>query len=556
MYFGESAHYMRPIILTNVFIKDGEDQYRVVGPKEDYAVWFDRKWDEKPAQGYYQTFVAKGTSVTNVGFRLVFDGVDGMGMGTQNFLLSVHKKAEGNPDKWPQVGPTMLVKDVDDGGMKDYYWSAGWNSGEVPITPGQTYAVYLRPEKPGATCQGFWWPNNDDKTSDCYRVGANNTGWQGTKLNMIVSTDSDGLVIPYNKRITKRYGEFAGFSTKWIQTYVAQGRSLAFAGLYTAVATAQPPLYRQRVRITVHKGSPNGPIVGIQKIGIGQGNYTGDSSWGILGTVYAPGEVPLEPGKTYAIEFESIETYHSTIDYINIKNVASNGGNGYNPYKKPAPDEYPLGTSYKNGTEKQKFDLDMQVIEYANEAPNWDKAVDEKNLIKNGDMTTLVKSDTGNGAPASWQGFSIGSKTQLESIADNDKKGNLVIRVSGIPAGKEIVDGGYVQKVEGLDHVQSYRLAGQVRCSRTLDFDNQCKVGYDPTGQTSDPDASTIVWTSMPSIQGFFVPYESGPISPAKGSTAISVWLRGKSVAPNLFKFTADFDDFTLNRVKMEIPGK
>ena len=561
MYFGEPAHYMRPIILTNIFTKDGEDLYRVVGPKEDYAVWFDRKWDEKPAQGYYQTFISKGTSVTNVGFRLVFDGVDGMGPGTQNFLVSIHKKAEGTPDKWPQVGPTMLVRDVDDGGMKDYYWSAGWNSGEVPITPGQTYAVYLRPEKSGATFQGLWWPNNDDKTSDCYRVGANNTGWQGTKLNMIVSTDSDGLVIPFNKRVTKRFTEFAGFSTKWTQTYVAQGRSLAFAAMYAAVATAQQPLSRQRVRVTVRKGGINGPIVGIQKVGIGQGNYTGDSSWGLFGTVYQPGEVPLEPGKIYAIEFECMETYHTTIGYINIKNVASDGKTGFNPYKKAVPDEYPNGTSYKNGTDKQKFDIDMQVVEYANEAPNWDKAQDEKNLIANGDMSLGLGimhpgSDSSKLPRAFWNGFTIGKNTQLQSLEDDAVKGNEIIRVTGIPEGDNIIDGGYVQKVEGLDHIQSYRLAGKVRCTRVLDYDNQCKVGYDPTGQTDNPDAATIVWTTIPSIQGFWVPYATDPIRPDKGSTAISVWVRGKSKSPNLFQFKADFDDFTLNRVKMEIPGK
>ena len=39
------------------------------------------------------------------------------------------------------------------------------------------------------------------------------------------------------------------------------------------------------------------------------GEWTGDASWGVFGAAFAPGEVPLQPGKTFAIEFETLENF-------------------------------------------------------------------------------------------------------------------------------------------------------------------------------------------------------------------------------------------------------
>jgi len=58
--------------------------------------------------------------------------------------------------------------------------------------------------------------------------------------------------------------------------------------------------------------------MGTPKIAIGNGNYTGDASWGVFGAVFAPGEVPLEPGATYAVEFESIENYQTLHGFVNL----------------------------------------------------------------------------------------------------------------------------------------------------------------------------------------------------------------------------------------------
>ena len=181
---------------------------------------------------------------------------------------------------------------------------------------------------------------------------------------MAVSSDCDGLVVPYNKRIQKKFVEFAGFDKSWSQTYIARGKGLAGVILYTATSGVQPSLMKQRARVTVRQGGPGGKIIGTEKIAIGNGNYTGDASWGVFGAAFAPGEVTLEPGKTYAVEFESIENYDTLHGFVNIKGQVSDDKPGFNPYRKVPPDNYPQGTAYRKRTDKQPFDLDMQIVEY------------------------------------------------------------------------------------------------------------------------------------------------------------------------------------------------
>jgi hypothetical protein len=368
--FSAPAGFVRPMVVTGQKLKIGEDVNRDLVPKFDYADFHQGAWDEKPATDYFQTFVAKGTSVTRIGFKLATDGVDGPGPLGQNMLLSIHKKIDETPDKWPQVGSAALVPNVDCGGAKNYWWAAAWDSGQVPTEPGKTYAVHLKTETKGGSFQAFWRPDDDGK-SDCYRIGREGKdGWQGRRMCMAVSSDSDGLLVPYNKRVQKKFVEFGGFEKSWSQTYVAQGKGLAGVILYAATSGVQPSLMKQRAKVSVRRGGPGGKIVGTEKIAIGNGNYTGDASWGVFGVSFAPGEVPLEPGRKYAIEFESIENYDTLHGFVNIKGQVSDDKPGFNPYRKVPPDDYKRGTAYRKCTEKQPFDLDMQIVEYRSDARN------------------------------------------------------------------------------------------------------------------------------------------------------------------------------------------
>ena len=368
--FSAPAGFVRPLVVAGQILKPGDNVNRDLTPVFDYADFYEGAWDEKPATDYFQTFKAKGIGITRVGFKLATDGVDGPGPLGQNILVSIHRQTSAMPNTWPQVGPTATVLDVDCGGAKNYWWCAGWDSGQVPTEPGKTYAVHLKAEAHTASLQAFWRQAQRGQ-SDCFRVGKDDKiSWEGRRLCMAVSSDCDGLLVPYNKRVQKQFVEFAGFEKSWSQTYVAKGKGLAGVILYAATSGVQPSIMKQRVRVGIRENGPGGRIVGIEKIAIGNGNYTGDASWGVFGVSFAPGEVPLEAGKTYAVEFESIENYDTLHGFVNIKGQVSDDKPGFNPYRKVPPDNYEHGTAYRKCRDKQDFDLDMQIIEYRYPAEN------------------------------------------------------------------------------------------------------------------------------------------------------------------------------------------
>jgi hypothetical protein len=553
--FSDPAGFMRPIVLTNQFVTAGDVLDRVLSPTFDYADFYEAAWDEKPAGGYYQTFVAKGTSITSVGFKLATDGVDGPGPKAQNLVVSIHKKGKGTPDTWEQVGPTGVVLDVDCGGAKNYWWCAGWDSEQVATKPGEIYAVRLQAESQAGSFQAFWRSSNEE--SDCFRVDRDGSGeWCGRKLCMAVNSDCDGLLIPYNKKVQKKFHLFAGFDKSWSQTYVAQGSSIASVILYAATSGVQPSIMRQRLKVRVRKGGPGGQTVGVEKIAVGNGNYTGDASWGVFGVSFAPGEAPVEPGKMYAVGFESIENYNTLHGYVNIKGQVSDDRPGFNPYRKVAPDDYKQGTAYRACRDRQDFDLDMQIIEYQHGAENWEKAIEAENLIKNGDMEAgPAKASAPNGGVVpSWKAYSIDPGTTHRCVSDGTDRDNHVARVVGGSATGKAVDGGYVQHVGSLSKMQTYRLSGKVRSTWPVDDKHCCMVGYDPTGQDDDPRADTIRWVVLPVLHGVFVGYESDPIRPVED--AISVWLRGRTTLTQDYRFEADSDDFALHRVSTGAPTK
>lgn len=556
LLFTQPGGAFRPVLVNNLFLHPGEklDPLRIT-PRFDSFNFSEREWDTRPATDYYQPFVARGRSLTHVGFKLATDGVDGGGPRSQNLLLSVHRQGPGVPDTWTQIGPTVVVPDVDCGGPKNYSYYGGWNSGEVSLTPGETYAVRLRAETPGNSFQAFW-SQASDAARACYRIGAGHTGFTNRSLWMAIATDGDGLLIPFNKRVHKQFGAFAGFASKWSQTYVAQGRSLAAAVLYAAVGGAQPPLSRQRAVVRVRRGGPEGPVVGVEKIAIGNGNYTGDASWGCFGVAYAPGEVPLTPHETYAIEFESIENYETLHGFVNIKGDVSDDRPGFNPYRKHPRDTYARGTAFKLGRDPQDFDLDLQLVEYEVATSNFARATDETNLLRNGGMEAGEMNPDHAGNPDDWKRFARDPGTTHLYLFQEPEKTNRLVRIFGGGGNGKTVDGGWVQRVEGLDRAQTYRLTGRVRASWPADAEHQCFFGWDPTGQDTDPAAVSIVWSSaLPGYHGHFHAYTSDPFRPA--TNALSVWLRarttytGEKYAP----FKADFDDVALKRVRTEPPG-
>lgn len=560
MVFSNPGDGIRPAILTNIFTRKGDDIDVSPHLNLDYAVLEFKGWDTKAAHTYYQPFTARGRSITQVSFRLATDGVDGQGPGGQNMLLSIVEVGPGKPDTWKQTGATMLVRDVDTGGVKNYAYGAGWNSGEAPTVPGRRYAVRLTTEKSDGSFQPFW--NKAASGNGCYREGGapgSTDGWTGNDMCMVIGSDCDGLLIPYNKRTLKPYQDLDATQSarRWSQTYVAQGRSLASVILYSAWSGVQPGLFRQRAAVRVREGGPNGPVAGVEKIATGNGMHTGDASWGTCGVVYSPGEVPLKPGKTYAIEFESIENIESLHDYVDIKDHPTDVTPAFHPYAKAAPDSYPKGRAYQDG-KPTDLDLDMQIIEYDRDLPQWNLAETGPNVIANSSMDRGALSDDVK-AFDGWSPFRVKPETQLQAVADKWDNGNRLLRVRGGGAQRRVnggiegkaADGGFVTEVAKVAGSQTYRLKGRVRSSWPVDDKHWLAVGIDRTGQTANPESSTIEWTYLPPTHSLWTPYLSEPVRPAEGS--LSVWLRGYCSEKSGFPFTADFDDFELRQVQTSV---
>jgi hypothetical protein len=522
--FTEPGHWMRPLIVTNVTVDDHLKLSTLrPEPRFAYATFAQDQWDTKPAQCYWQPFPTTVTSVTHVGLQLATDGIDGVGPKSRDLLMSVHKITSATPESWPQIGPEMPVVEVDCGGPKSYSYSAGWNSGEVPLVAGERYAIRVRPRDPQFGLQAFWTASSDEDVR-CWRQDSAGTKQLDRQLWLTVAGDGDGLLLPLNKRVHKRFGEFAGMSRTWTQTYVAQGEGLAGVVCYAAVSGAQPPLSRQRVLVTVRESGPDGPVVGIPKIGIGDGHYTGDASWGVFGAVFEPGEISLTPGQTYAIEMQSIEDETTVGGFVNIKGQVSDGRGAFNPYRKHADDSYDAGTAFRDGKTAMPFDLDMQVIEYAAHRTDWHE------------QTKPIASLTSYDA---WQLFGEG----------HDSSAALVITGSTDRA----ISGGYVQAIGELSSAETYCVRGRMRSTWPFDTEHACRVGWDPTGQTANPDADTVRWFAHTPRHGQWIDFESPPLRPQQDT--ISIWLRGTTRAEEKFTFRAEFDALTVSRFVSDVPG-
>src|SRR5690606_32922246 len=255
--FSTPHQWARPRVVTNVPLRDDEDVNLDVQGRFWLAAFPEKSWDPEPARGYYQTFTARGASVTQVGFKLATDGVDGPGPGGQDFLISIHRVSEGEPTTWEQIGPTVPVLSVDCGGAKSYAYSAGFRSGEVPTEVGAIYAVWLRPAMPDGRAQAFW-ADVPEGASIAYRVDMEGAAAPtGQRLWMTIAGDGDGLLLSANKRVHKPFPKLTHLERRWCQTWRAKGRSLAGVVVYAAVSGAQPPLARQRVRMTIREGGPD-----------------------------------------------------------------------------------------------------------------------------------------------------------------------------------------------------------------------------------------------------------------------------------------------------------
>jgi len=522
--------FVRPKVVPRILIEDGRTTRQDAVPAVDYSVAFggdmgiwQRPGLKEPwawARVWHQTFVARGTSITHVAFKLA-------GTKTDRVRVSIHADdGTADPSRWPQIGPERVIDRV--GPLADQW--AGWRSGEVPTRPGRRYALCLRDAAGSGRIGPFV---RRDALGPGYEQGTAYADGRAQPFDIyaIISSDSDGTVIPYMRRARIKPSGLAGWATRWGQTWKAMGRSLA--GMDLLVAGGEH--WQVTATVRVRAGGPDGPQVGVTKKV--HTAWWGPGS-GFLGASYSPGEVRLRPGATY---------------YMEVAAVAPS--EGFNPYKVNHPlNAYPDGCAYRSGQACEQVDLEMTIIEYAAAGPVWRVPARPQpprgpNLLKNGDFESGKATGQDSAPPDHWQPWSRAQTAFW--YGPYGRGGSLAARVIGGNINGTSIDGGYVQRVGGLDPAKRYRLTGWCSSSCQTDAVFACYVGYDPTGQTDEPDAPTVVWTEMGRFSHEFEFYQSGPIAPRRD--AISVWLRGKNLKP-VALFFVDFDDFALEAIQPEEP--
>lgn len=578
---------IRPSIWSGIPVRKGESLHGLrLNCEWDFALTKETAWDESPAESYCQFFQARGTSVTHVGFKLAHDGVDGAGPLGVDIEVSVHALpdifGDADPDSWEQVGPSRIASNVDAGGIKFQSSTVGWNSGEIPLTPGRFYAVKLTPKDLDSGIQTYLTtPQISSKPPKAWKLPQGSEKWEPLSHNLwiVVDGDGDGLLIPYNKQSNRQFQDFAGFASSWSQPFVAQGSSLAGVVLYAAVGGSQPPIYRQKTQVTVHEGAPDGPIVGGVKIATGVGEYSGDASWGGFGAVYAPGEVPLQSGKTYWVDWQSLENKFTIGDFVNSKGIRSNGVVGFNPYldHKNANSDAPNSNSFpglKNGREPASGSLDAIIVTYDEEVqpagyletqenePYWrvslERIADPSSLLGSLRLApfNLVKPINEESDRMPWSPFTVKGEThqsgELRMLEGGQSTWCLTLHDNGrFGKGGAVIDGGWAYTASGLDSLKSYIFTGWIRSSYRTGRKTKVQYGWDESGQAENPDSVTIEWHSMFEADGLWIPFQSKPLRPVEDK--ISLWLRGSSDGTIPFHFQTEFADLQMRQVEYRV---
>jgi hypothetical protein len=324
VYVSQPDFFASPKVVSDVQISAGQTTTVNVDLDVDYSTYFSESqqwtvWDNNPR--WYQTFKAQGTSVRAVSWKMAGWGLYG---GETATITVLEDNGTGDVRNWTPIGSAtdgVLASDSDE-------W-VRWNSGDVPMTPGKQYAVQV--EVTGG--QAIYKRDKDSQSYQDGRAYDANGVAQDFDLNMTVFTDRVDSVT--HTRRSSGPGDFDGSlaDTRWGQSFVASGDSLAAVDLFAAGGDPFD------VTWIIREGGPDGPQVGPTKIT--SGAYFA-SSTDLLGVSYNPGEVPLVPGETY---------------YIDVLDTGN-----FTPYTQPLWNLYDDGQAYRNGL-PTGYDLSMTIIQ-------------------------------------------------------------------------------------------------------------------------------------------------------------------------------------------------
>ena len=335
-YLDEPMFWGRPTVVAYVTVPSSGTSTRNVELPTDYSCafgtnsgpWGDDPWTSwRPA--WYQTFIATGTSITGLDFKLA-------GTHVSEMRLSIHRDNGGNITTWPQVGVTRTAYNV--GTLNDNW--VRLRSNDIPTTPGQRYALKLTGQNGNPNNEFAVFRRIDEGLGYGQGQAYDDGGApQNFDLYAIVLSDNDGTVIPYCV-MESDGGDLAGWAGVWSQEVKAVGSSLAGATLYFA-----SPDWHHVGTVKVRTGGPSGTQVGPAK-SAWTASMAAESAF--FAASWNPGEVPLTPGQVYYLEFSS---------------------QGFNPHRfTKSINAYPYGHAWQSYTNSwPDVDLHMQVVEYAGE---------------------------------------------------------------------------------------------------------------------------------------------------------------------------------------------
>jgi hypothetical protein len=327
--------YPRGKVIPHITIRDGERTERDAEENLDYAVVCNidtekETWDTPGGNPVFQTFVATGTSIVRASLAKADSSKGG------DILFSIHEDDGGPVETWPQVGPTRRRGR---GGSFGDHW-VSWDAGEVPTTPGKSYALRLEATN-GVKIQPFWSDDN------LYPKGSGFRNEPAEPVehdyHMFIFSDNDGTVATMLVR-SPGFGTLAAdeYRERWAQSYTAGGTSLAGTTVMGSLGGSAG--WKFSAHCEIHQETPDGPPIGPRK--------TMPCAFapfvGIVGVSYNPGEVPTEPGKTYWIVWERV------------------GGGGFNASKMNEGDSYGGGTAawFDGQWHREEFDLFANILEY------------------------------------------------------------------------------------------------------------------------------------------------------------------------------------------------
>ncbi len=321
--------YIRPTVIEGITVRDGRTATRNVDLPIDYSTYTTDTWTGF-SRTWYQTFVATGSSITGVSWKLAGTNADEI----ECAILADDGSAD--PSAWPRVSAQAAKRDRV-GAITDNW--VRWRSGEVPTEPGRRYAVRLTGTAGGDRAFAVFHRAKDAQSYADGRAHDSGGSPQGFDLNITVFSDADGTATLLNKT-TEGLGELqdGNFAGRWGQTFVATiGTSLAGVDVWAAGADRNWDL---DFTFTVRRDGPSGPQVGPTKTTRAAFQAFGA---GLHGVSYSRGEVPLVPGETYYVEFTNPE--------------------GFNPYVMTDPlDRYDRGVAWRDGSRRSAIDVSMTIL--------------------------------------------------------------------------------------------------------------------------------------------------------------------------------------------------